>query len=67
MKKFTANMVTANGEKQISVWLDNETSNMLEAINDSEFIRQYIIEEYKAQLLERKGGNRTRHNGRQGG
>ena len=54
MKKFTANMVTANGEKQISVWLDNETSNILEAINDSEFIQQYIIEEYKAQLLEQK-------------
>lgn len=54
MKKFTVMMATGRGEKSISVWLDDDTSKVLESINDRELIRQYIIEEYKSQLAERK-------------
>ncbi len=55
MKKMTANIVAKNGEmKEISVWIDDETAKVLTEHGDDEIIRKYIIEEYRAQLIERK-------------
>ncbi len=53
-KKMTAE-ITMDGEKRtISVWLDESTVEALEAVNDEEMTRLYIIEEYKTQLSERR-------------
>lgn len=55
MEKFTAKIDTSNGEgKTVSVWLDEGTAQVLRASGDEELIRRYVIEEYKASLIERK-------------
>lgn len=45
--------VTENGKtKRISVWLEEQTVQALEQVNDEEFTRQYIIDEHKVKLSE---------------
>ena len=54
MKKLTTT-ITANNStvKEISVWLDDETAKKLEKC-EANIIHEYILEEYKARLIERK-------------
>lgn len=53
-KKMTA-VITAKGrERTISVWVDNTTAELLENHCDEPFRRTYIIDEYKAHLIERR-------------
>ena len=54
MKKLTTTITTNNGaKKEISVWLNDETAEMLEKC-DVNILHEYILEEYKARLIERK-------------
>lgn len=55
MKKFETTITTKSGkEKIIKVFLDDITAKLLEEANDDELTRNYIIEEYKAKLIDRK-------------
>lgn len=55
MKKFTAEIETKNNNKRvIAVWLDDETAQLLNECGDESIKNTYIVEEYKAQLIERK-------------
>lgn len=55
MKKFVTTITTKSGkEKSIKVYLDDITAKLLEEADDEELTRNYIIEEYKAKLIERK-------------
>lgn len=55
MKKFTTKIITKdNKEKTIKVYLDDNTVKLLEQTNDKKLIKEYILEEYKARLIERK-------------
>lgn len=55
MKKFSTEMQTVNGErKTITVWLDDETSRLLDKYGDEKLRHEYIVEEYKAHLIERR-------------
>ena len=53
-KKFTT-VITVNGkEKEISVRLDDSIVKALESVNDENLTQFYIVEEYNAQLSERR-------------
>lgn len=55
MKKLKTTMKSDSGEeKEITVWLDDNIAVALEASGDEELVRQYIIEEYKSKLIERR-------------
>ena len=55
MKKFITTTTTKGGkEKIIKVYLDDITAKLLEEANDDKLTQSYIIEEYKAKLIERK-------------
>lgn len=55
MKKLTTEIETNENEKKaISVWLDNETAQLLNECNDEVLKHTYIVEEYNAKLIERK-------------
>lgn len=55
MKKISTTILTKTGEKKvISIYIDDETEQMLKEQCDEVFIHEYIIEEYKSQLIERK-------------
>ncbi len=41
-------------ERTISVWLDDNIVKMLESVNDEKLTQFYIVEEYNAQLSERR-------------
>lgn len=61
MKKYTTIVKTKNGrEKEISVYLDDETANALDTANDERITHFYIVEEYIANLVTRK--ETRRHN-----
>ena len=54
MKKLTTTITTNNGTKrEISVWLNEETAEKLEKC-DVNILHEYILEEYKSRLIERK-------------
>ncbi len=54
MKKLTTTITTINGiKKEISVWLNEETAEKLEKC-DVNILHEYILEEYKSRLIERK-------------
>lgn len=55
MKKLSTIVTAKNGTKRaISVWLEEETAKALEVNGDKKLVHQYIVEEYKSSLLERK-------------
>lgn len=55
MKKLTTTVQTKDGTKrEISVWLDDETAMVLLQSGDEKIIQDYIFEEYRTQLIERK-------------
>ena len=45
-------------DKQISVWIDDKTAAALLKTQDKELIKQYVIEEYEWQLINRKESRR---------
>ncbi len=47
--------VSVKGEKRcLTVYVDDETAKVLETANDPEITKQYVLEEYTAQLSERR-------------
>ena len=55
MKKYTTFITTEKGEqKEILVWLDDETARAIDEANDSEITRFYILEKHKENLIQRK-------------
>ena len=54
MKKMTTTIVENGKNKRISVWLDDRTIEALKQANDEKLTKQYIIEEYRSALTERK-------------
>ena len=54
MKKFTTKILYKGKEKTIAAWINDETAKLLEAYGDERLKHKYIIEEYKAQLIERR-------------
>ena len=54
MKKLTTKIMDDGKEKEISVFLDDETARVLEECGDEELKHGYIVEEYKDQLIERR-------------
>ena len=53
MKRFTTKIMHKGEEKVIAVWLDDETARLLDEYGDEKLKHAYIVEEYKAQLIER--------------
>ena len=54
MKKLTTKIMDNGKEKDIAVFLDDETARVLEECGDKELKHGYIVEEYKYQLIERR-------------
>ena len=54
MKKLTTKIMDDGDEKEISVFLDDETAKVLEECGDEELKHRYIVEEYKDKLIERR-------------
>ena len=54
MKKLTTKIMKDGDEKEIAVFLDDETARALEECGDEELKHRYIVEEYKDQLIERR-------------
>lgn len=54
MKKLSTTILHKGKEKVISVWLDDETARLLEECGDERLKHEYIVEEYKARLIERR-------------
>ena len=55
MKKVTTTILQADGtERQISVWIEEETLRLLEENGDAKIMQAYLIEEYRTSLIERK-------------
>lgn len=54
-KKVTVSVLSEfSTQKNVSVWIDATTLEILEQIDDDDLKRQYIIEEYKSSLIDRK-------------
>lgn len=55
MKKYTTSVTNQKGEqKEISVWLDDETSKVLDEANDPEITHFYIVEKHQEALIQLK-------------
>lgn len=54
MKKLKTKIMHNGAEKEIAVLLDDETARLLEECGDEKLKHRYIVEEYKAQLIERR-------------
>ena len=55
MKKYTTFITTEKGEqKEISVWLDDETARAIDEANDPEITQFYILDKHKEDLRDRK-------------
>ena len=54
MKKVTATILFQGREKTVEVWLDEKTLGLLNECKDEKIKQEYIAEEYKAQLIERR-------------
>ena len=55
MKKYTTIITTEKGEqKEISVWLDDETANALDKANDPEITQFYILDRHREDLIQLK-------------
>ena len=58
MKKLTTKIMDNGKEKDIAVFLDDETAKVLEECGDEELKHRYIVEEYKDKLIERRENRR---------
>ena len=55
MKKYTTFITTEKGEqKEISVWLDDETARAIDEANDPEITQFYILDKHQEDLIDRK-------------
>ena len=55
MKKYTTFITTEKGEqKEISVWLDDETARAIDEANDPEITQFYILDKHEEDLIDRK-------------
>ena len=55
MKKYTTFITNKKGEqKEISVWLDDETARAIDEANDPEITHFYIVEKHKEDLIQLK-------------
>ena len=54
MKKLKTKIMHNGAEKEIAVLLDDETARLLEECGDEKLRHRYIVEEYKAQLIDRR-------------
>ena len=55
MKKYTTIITTEKDEqKEISVWLDDETAKTLDEANDPEVTQFYILDKHQEDLTDRK-------------
>ena len=55
MKKYTTFIINKKGEqKEISVWLDDETARAIDEANDPEITQLYILDKHKEDLIQRK-------------
>ena len=55
MKKYTTIITTKKGEqKEISVWLDDETAKALDEANDPEITQFYILDKHQEDLIDLK-------------
>ena len=55
MKKYTTFITTEKGEqKEISVWLDDETARAIDEANDPEITQFYILDKHREDLIDRK-------------
>ena len=55
MKKYNTIITTEKGEqKEISVWLDDETARAIDEANDPKVTHIYILDKYNEDLIERK-------------
>lgn len=60
MKKMTATIIRKGEKKTIEVLIEDEIAHFLEENVDEALRRKFIVEEYKAQLIERKETRRHR-------
>ena len=55
MKKYTTSITNKKGEqKEISVWLDDETARAIDEANDPEITQFYILDKHQEDLINRK-------------
>ena len=55
MKKYTTIITTEKGEqKEISVWLDDETARAIDEANDPEITQFYIFDKHREDLIDRR-------------
>ena len=55
MKKYTTFITTEKGEqKEISVWLDDETARAIDEANNPEITQFYILDKHKEDLIDLK-------------
>lgn len=55
MKKYTTFITNKKGEqKEISVWLDDETARAIDEANDPEITQFYILDKHQEDLIDRK-------------
>lgn len=55
MKKYTTFITTEKGEqKEITVWLDDETARVIDEANDPEITQFYILDRHKEDLIQLK-------------
>lgn len=55
MKKYTTSITNKKGEqKEISVWLDDETARAIDEANDPEITQFYILDKHQEDLIDRK-------------
>ena len=55
MKKYTTFITTEKGEqKEISVWLDDETARAIDEANDPEITQFYILDKHQEDLIDLK-------------
>ena len=55
MKKYTTFITNKKGEqKELSVWLDDETARAIDEANDPEITQFYILDKHKEDLIQRK-------------
>ncbi|MBR3879502.1 MAG: sigma-70 family RNA polymerase sigma factor [Clostridia bacterium] len=55
MKKYTTSITNKKGEqKEISVWLDDETARAIDEANDPAITQFYILDKHQEDLIDRK-------------
>ena len=54
MKKYTTFITKKGEQKEISVWLDDETARAIDEANDPEITQFYILDKHQEDLIDRK-------------